>query len=94
MSDQELAERQQQTLQEIAERRIGFHSWRHKLNTMLRAAGVPNAKIRLRTGHRSPDMTDWYAKFLETDMEDVTAAQIKHLGVASIQAPEEQETEE
>ncbi len=94
MSDQELAERRKQILQKTAKRRIGFHSWRHKLNTMLRAAGVPDAKIRLLTGHRTPDMTDWYTKFLETDMEDVTAAQTKLLGVGSKRSPKEKETEE
>ena len=58
---------------------VGFHSWRHKLNTLLRAAGVPDAKIRLLTGHRSKEMTDWYTQFLETDMVDVTEAQVRLL---------------
>ena len=80
MSKDEPAERREQILQQIVHRRIGFHSWRHKLNTILRAAGVPDSKIPLLTGHRSADMTDWYTTFLETDMEDVTAAQVTLLG--------------
>lgn len=79
MTKEELKEHRQKLVREIIERRVGFHSWRHKLNTILRAAGVPDAKIRLLTGHRTPEMTDWYTQFLETDMADVTQAQIRLL---------------
>ena len=66
-------------LAEIEMRNVAFHSWRHKLNTLLRAAGVPDAKIRLLTGHRSKEMTDWYTQFLHTDLTDVTAVQTRAL---------------
>ena len=81
MNDEELAEYREKVLAEIKARDVGSHSWRHKLNTLLRAAGVPDAKIRLLTGHRSREMTDWYTGFLETDMADVTEAQVKLLTV-------------
>jgi integrase len=79
MNDEELAEYRKKVLAEIEARDVGFHSWRHKLNTLLRAEGVPDAKIQLLTGHRSKEMTDWYTQFLETDMVDVTEAQVKLL---------------
>lgn len=82
MNDEELAKYRKKVLAEIKARDIGFHSWRHKLNTLLRAAGVPDAKIRLLTGHRSPEMTDWYTRFLKTDMADVTEAQVKLLSAS------------
>ena len=77
--EEELKRYRKKVLKDIEARNVGFHSWRHKLNTLLRAAGVPDAKIRLLTGHRSQEMTDWYTKFLETDMADVTEAQVKLL---------------
>jgi integrase len=79
MTKEEIHEHRQKLIREIIERRIGFHSWRHKLNTILRAAGVPDAKIRFLTGHRTSEMTDWYTQFIETDMEDVTKAQVRLL---------------
>ena len=60
---------------ELTARNIGVHSWRHKLNTVLRSAGVPDAKIRLLTGHRSSAMTDWYTRFQATDFTDVATVQ-------------------
>ena len=72
MTTEELKEHRKKLIRGIIERRVGFHSWRHKLNTILRAAGVPDAKIRLLTGHRTPEMTDWYTQLLDTDMADVT----------------------
>ena len=79
MNDEELAEYRKKVLAEVEARDVGFHSWRHKLNTLLRAAGVPDSKIQLLTGHRSKEMTDWYTQFLETDMADVTEAQVNLL---------------
>ena len=79
MNEEELEEYRKKLLAEIEMRNVGFHSWRYKLNTLLRVAKVPDAKIRLLTGHRSQEMTDWYTKFLETDMADVTEAQVRLL---------------
>ena len=79
MNPAEIATARRELLRDIMQRQIGFHSWRHKLNTMLRAAGVPDPKIRLLTGHRADGMTDWYTRFAATDLEDVTAAQTRLL---------------
>jgi integrase len=75
LTKEELKTYRKNLLDGLKERGVGFHSWRHKLNTVLRAAGVPDPKIRLLTGHSTARMTDWYTQFLETDMADVTAAQ-------------------
>lgn len=83
MNQEELEKYRKKLLAEIETRNVGFHSWRHKLNTLLRAAGIPDAKIRLLTGHRSEEMTDWYTQFLHTDLTDVTAAQTNALTVWS-----------
>jgi hypothetical protein len=50
MTKEELQKHQIELIRETIERRIGFHSWRHELNTILRAARVPDPKIRLLTG--------------------------------------------
>ena len=60
----------------IRARGITFHSWRHKLNPVLRAKGVPDAKIRLLTGHSSEEMTDWYTKFQAEDFAEVVEVQM------------------
>ena len=62
-----------------AERRVTFHSWRHKLNTVLRTAGVPDSKIRLLTGHRGEAMTNWYTRFTHADFQDVRGVQDRML---------------
>lgn len=55
-------------------RRICFHSWRHKLNSLLRSQGIPDSKIRLLTGHKGEAMTDRYTSFLSEDFWDVQQA--------------------
>ncbi|KPJ86758.1 MAG: hypothetical protein AMS17_11040 [Spirochaetes bacterium DG_61] len=57
------------------ERNITFHSWRHFYNTMLRASGIHDAKLRLLTGHRSEQMTDRYTTFNLEDFRDVLQIQ-------------------
>ena len=42
------------------QRNITFHSWRHFLNTTLRAYGWPDWMIRHYTGHRTEAMTENY----------------------------------
>lgn len=58
--------------EERIERNISFHSHRHTLNTMLRAAGVPDAIIRMMTGHRNQSMTDLYTHFRLEDYREVS----------------------
>lgn len=58
---------------ERRERGIVLHSHRHTLNTLLRSRGVPAAKVRAITGHRSAQMSDWYTNFQVDDFHDVLA---------------------
>jgi len=56
------------------ERNLTFHSHRHTLNTILRSAGVHDAKIRMITGHRQEAMTDHYTHFQLNDFSDIAEA--------------------
>jgi integrase len=60
---------------ERRKRGITFHSHRHFLNTLLRSRGVPGSKIRQITGHRTPQMSDWYTHYRADDFREVVAAQ-------------------
>jgi integrase len=68
-------EERQKLIQALKDRNIGIHSWRHKLNTVLRSAGVPDSKIRLLTGHRGEAMTDHYTQYASADFSDVRKIQ-------------------
>ena len=57
--------------EERIERNLTFHSHRHTLNTILRAAGVPDAIIRMMTGHRNQSMTELYTHFRKEDYSEV-----------------------
>lgn len=57
------------------ERNITFHSWRHWLNTTLRAGDVPADLIRKVTGHATEEMTDNYTGYLAEDYAPVAAIQ-------------------
>lgn len=56
------------------ERNLTFHSHRHTLNTLLRAAGVPDPKIRMMTGHRQESMTELYTHFRREDFKEIATA--------------------
>jgi integrase len=58
-------------------RGIVVHSWRHWFNTMLRAGGVPDVKIRQLTGHRTVSMTEHYTSFGPEHFADAVAVQEK-----------------
>ena len=47
------------TQEEIAERHLSFHAWRHWYNSMLRGH-VPDHALRRLTGHSSGEMTERY----------------------------------
>ncbi|MFA7567503.1 MAG: tyrosine-type recombinase/integrase [Alkalispirochaeta sp.] len=81
--DEKRAEIVQTVESNIKERNIGVHSWRHKLNTVLRAAGVPDSKIRLLTGHRGQSMTDHYTRYAAADFTDVRNIQTALLEAVS-----------
>jgi len=60
---------------ERVERNLTFHSWRHFFNTYLRSRGVPDAKIRKVTRHKTEEMTDHYTGFTLEDYREVYDAQ-------------------
>ncbi len=82
-NDRTDTEKRAKALEGIKQRNITFHSWRHKLNTVLRANGIPDSKIRLLTGHRSQEMTAWYTAYTSTDYSDVRNVQSALLEAAS-----------
>lgn len=84
--DRDKKEKREEALAMWRERGVCVHSWRHKLNSVLRARGVPDSKIRLLTGHRGEAMTDWYTRYEAEDFRDVVGAQtglIEAKGAAS-----------
>ncbi len=56
-------------------RRLVFHSYRHGLNTLLRAAKVSDALVQRVTGHRTDAMTEHYSHFALADFADVAKVQ-------------------
>lgn len=56
-------------------RALSVHGWRHYLNTSLRMANVPDAKIREITGHESREQTDHYTHFDTKRFTEVLAVQ-------------------
>jgi integrase len=53
------------------ERNLSFHSWRHYVNSQLRANGVPDSIVQSVTGHNDMKMTDHYTHVQLEDMDDV-----------------------
>ncbi len=64
---------------ERKQRGITFHSHRHFLNTLLLSKGVPEAKVREITGHRSSKMSQHYTHFRAADFTEVVELQGKML---------------
>ena len=52
-------------------RNIGFHSWRHFLNTQLLSHGISGEKTREITGHATDAMTQRYKHFELEDYRDI-----------------------
>jgi integrase len=48
---------------EIRERGLNIHAWRHFCNTELQNAGLPIQKVQAVTGHKTKDMTERYTHF-------------------------------
>ena len=57
------------------QRNISFHSYRHSLNTILRARNVSDSKIRRITGHKSMDIQDRYTHYCASDLKEVLEIQ-------------------
>jgi integrase len=52
-------------------RRLSPHSFRHTLNTLLRAANKDSAKIRAALGWKQESTQDGYTEFKVEDLEDL-----------------------
>jgi hypothetical protein len=48
---------------EIAERHLHLHGWRHFFNTELLRGGLTIPQTQAVTGHKSDRMTEWYLHF-------------------------------
>lgn len=55
-------------------RNITYHMWRHYYNSRLRAAGIPDSKIQMLTGHRTDEMVRHYTHFNLDDFSDILQA--------------------
>lgn len=62
------------------ERNITFHSWRHWLNSVLRAQAVPDDIVRKVTGHGTAEMTENYTEYKPEDYAPVAAVQAEMFG--------------
>lgn len=56
-------------------RGLTFHAWRHWFNSALRSRHIPDSKLRLVLGHRTPAMTERYTSFRIEDYEDIHEVQ-------------------
>jgi integrase len=63
------------TKNEIKERGINVHAWRHFCNTELQRAGLTVQKVQAVTGHKSVGMTEHYTHFDPMDFGEVPKVQ-------------------
>jgi len=61
--------------EERAKRQITYHSWRHMYNSLMRSRGIHDSKLRRLTGHRTPEMTEFYTIFTLDDYRDTLEVQ-------------------
>jgi integrase len=59
---------------ERLKRNITFHSFRYACNSALRGS-IPDATLRLATGHADPAMTDHYDHLTDERLADIRKAQ-------------------
>jgi integrase len=55
------------TEEEISERHLHLHGWRHFFNTELLKGGLSIPQVQAVTRHKSERMTDWYNHFDPTE---------------------------
>jgi integrase len=67
------------TKEQIRERGLNLHAWRHFCNTELQKAGLGIQQVQAVTGHRSTRMTEWYTHFDSSQFGKVPEAQEKLL---------------
>jgi integrase len=60
---------------DIAERGLNIHAWRHFCNTELQKAGLTVQKVQAVTGHKSERMTEHYTHFDPLDFWEVPKIQ-------------------
>jgi len=65
--------------EEIKEKNITFHSWRHYFNTMMRSNNISDSKLQKMTGHKSKEMTDHYTHYEVSDLKEIGQIQAKIL---------------
>jgi len=63
------------TNEEIGERGLNIHAWRHFCNTELQKAGLTIQKVQAVTGHKSEKMTERYTHFDPLDFGEVPKIQ-------------------
>jgi integrase len=61
--------------EEIADRHLHLHAWRHFCNTELQKAGISIPKVQSVTGHKSDRMTEWYCHFDPNEFGEIRKAQ-------------------
>jgi integrase len=65
---------------EIAERRLHLHAWRHFINTELLKGGLTIPQAQGVTGHKSDRMTEWYCHFDPAEFAQARRVQEDLLG--------------
>lgn len=58
---------------EQKKRFLGFHSWRHYLNTKLRTSGVADNITRQVNGQATEEMTDYYTHYTKDDIKAIVS---------------------
>jgi integrase len=71
--------------EEISERSLHLHAWRHFCNTELQKAGVPLPKVRSVIRHKSERMTEMYSHLDPNEFSEVRKAQEALLGISGKQ---------
>jgi integrase len=65
--------------EQIKERGLNVHAWRHFCNTEMLKSGIPIKKVQAITRHKTEDMTDRYTHFDPLEFTDVTDLQMELL---------------
>jgi hypothetical protein len=60
---------------EIADRHLHLHGWRHFFNTELLKGGLTVPQTQAITGHKSARMTEWYSHFNPTEFAQARQVQ-------------------
>jgi integrase len=77
--------------EEISDRRLHLHAWRHFFNTELLRGGLTVTQAQAVTGHKTERMTEWYLHFDPTEFAKAKAIQEDLL--RPIQSPEKPSSE-